>query len=77
MSEYAQQVGSLPAVESLREEPMVREELWREMHRLFSERRWSKSAIAREQELEFHRPHGAFNFGHRSARLLCVQPIST
>lgn len=48
MSEYAQQVGSLPAVESLREEPMVREELWREMHRLFSERRWSKSATARE-----------------------------
>lgn len=52
MSEYAQQVGSLPAVESLREEPMVREELWREMHRLFSERRWSKFATARELGLD-------------------------
>ncbi len=46
------QVGSLPAVESLREEPMVREELWREMQRLFSGRRWTKSAIARELGLD-------------------------
>lgn len=52
MSEFAQRVGSLPAVESLREDPMVREELWREIHHLFKERRWSKSAIARELGLD-------------------------
>ncbi len=52
MSEHAQQVGSLPEVKSLREEPMVREGLWREIHRLFSEQRWSKLAIARELGLD-------------------------
>lgn len=52
MSEHVQQVGSLPAVKSLREEPMVREGLWREIQRLFSEQRWSKLAIARELGLD-------------------------
>jgi hypothetical protein len=31
---------------------MVREELWREVHWLFTAERWSKAAIGRELELD-------------------------
>lgn len=44
--------ATLPAVTSRREEPMVREELWHEVHRLFNKSRWSKSGIARELGLD-------------------------
>lgn len=44
--------GSLPETFTLREEPMVGEALWREVHRLFEMERCSKSAIARELGLD-------------------------
>ena len=37
--------STLPAPTRGREEPMIREALWQEMHRLFTVERWSKAAI--------------------------------
>ncbi len=62
MSEYAQQVGSLPAVESFREEPMVREELWREMQRLFSYKdvkRLAEQGLTRPAQLQLLAEHAS------------------
>ncbi len=44
--------STLPVLTPGREELMVREELWREVHRLFSVEHWSKAAIGRELDLD-------------------------
>ena len=44
--------STLPAPTPGREERMVREELWREVHRLFTVERWAKAAIGRELDLD-------------------------
>ena len=50
--ELSQASASLPVQPRNREEPMIREALWQEMHRLFAVERWSKSAIARALDLD-------------------------
>src|SRR5512144_1455200 len=44
--------STLPAPTRGREESMIREELWQEVHRLFTVDRWSKAAIGRELDLD-------------------------
>ncbi len=52
MVELSQPSGSLSAQTLSREEPMIREALWQEIHRLFTVERWSKSAIAQALDLD-------------------------
>jgi transposase len=52
MVELSQASSTLPAPTRSREEPMIREALWQEIHRLFTVERWSKSAIARALDLD-------------------------
>ncbi|VUZ86595.1 hypothetical protein MELA_03000, partial [Candidatus Methylomirabilis lanthanidiphila] len=47
-----QTCASLPAQTTHREETMLNEELWQEVHRLFDVEKWSKSAIARGLDVD-------------------------
>ena len=44
--------STLPVPTRDREEPMIREALWQEIHRLFTVERWSKAAIAETLDLD-------------------------
>ena len=52
MVELKQASAILPAQTRSREEPMIREALWQEIHRLFTVERWSKMAIAQTLDLD-------------------------
>ncbi len=52
MVALSQACSTLPVATRSREEPMIREALWQEIHRLFSAERWSKMAIAQALDLD-------------------------
>jgi hypothetical protein len=52
MAELSSTCSTLSAPTPGREEPMIREALWQEIHRLFTVERWSKAAIARTLDLD-------------------------
>ena len=52
MVELSQACSTLPGPTRSREEPMIREALWQEIHRLFTVERWSKTAIAEALDVD-------------------------
>jgi transposase len=52
MAELSSRCSTLPAPTHRREEPMIREALWQEIHRLHTAERWSKTLIAQTLDLD-------------------------
>ena len=78
MEELRQGCASLPGETAHREVAMLGEEQWEEVHRLFTVERWSKSAIARELDLDVKTApwgrYGVLAWGHHAAAALSRPP---